>query len=69
MLERADFETRTWRNLAERMRDRIAELREMNDRPQNTELQTAIVRGRIAELKELLALPERVASSHDAGPN
>ena len=69
MLERADFETRTWRNLAERMRDRIAELREMNDRPQNTELQTAIVRGRIAELKELLALPEKVAPAHDAGPN
>jgi len=69
MLERADFETRTWERLAAHMHARIATHRESNDRPQNTELQTAIVRGRIAELKELLALPEKVAPAHDAGPN
>jgi hypothetical protein len=62
----ADFETRTWEHVRAHAEARIATLRAENDRPQNTEQQTATLRGRILELKDLLALA--TAPADDAGP-
>lgn len=66
-LDRADFNGPTWFRLETHVRARIAKLREDNDRPQNSEQQTATLRGRILELKELLALA--AAPAHEAGPD
>lgn len=65
-LARSDFNSITWMRLSARIRLRIAELHEINVRPQNTETQTATLRGRIMELKDLLAL--ETATAEDAGP-
>ncbi len=61
-MQRADFQTAVWRRLEEDMRTRLQELRELNDRQTQNELQTAATRGQIAEVKRLLAL-----SSDSAG--
>lgn len=66
-LDRRDFNGATWARLETYLRARIADLRQQNDRPQNTEQQTATLRGRILELKELLALPQ-AAPAEDASP-
>lgn len=47
---------------------RIARLRTENDSPQNTEQTTATLRGRIAELKELLRLAAKPAPAQEDGP-
>lgn len=47
--------TQLWRDLMRHVEDRIAELRQRNDADQD-ERTTAALRGRIAELKALLAL-------------
>ena len=47
--------TQLWRDLMRHVEDRIAELRQRNDADQD-ERATAALRGRIAELKALLAL-------------
>jgi hypothetical protein len=46
-----------WQRLMEHYRDRLADLRKMNDAPVDAET-TAFMRGRIAELKHLLNLNE-----------
>jgi hypothetical protein len=66
-LDRRDFNGATWARLETHLRARIADLRQQNDRPQNTEQQTDTLRGRILELKELLALPQ-AAPVEDASP-
>lgn len=66
-LDRRDFNGATWARLETHVRARIAKLREDNDRPQNSEQQTATLRGRILELKELLALP-MAAPAEEASP-
>ncbi len=59
-----DFRSDTWAALRERATRRLALMRQKNDGALNAET-TAAVRGRIAELKEFLALefsaPEDVA--------
>lgn len=50
-----DFETRTWERFAAHLTARIDALREENDQFLD-DVKTARIRGRIAELKELLAL-------------
>ena len=67
MIARHHFEGEAWREIKAEMLARLDRHRESNDRPQNTEVQTAIVRGRIQELKDLLALEPR-APAPDAGP-
>lgn len=47
-----------WRQISEYIVARIAELREQNDFPGMTEAQTGGIRGRIAELKQLLAMAQ-----------
>lgn len=48
----------TWRFIDRWSKERIDKLRRENDSPQKTEVQTAIIRGCIKELRELRALAE-----------
>ncbi|MBI4695579.1 MAG: hypothetical protein HY749_16300 [Gammaproteobacteria bacterium] len=50
-----DFDSRTWRKLREHLNARLVALRTRNDIDQPAE-KTASLRGRISQIKELLAL-------------
>lgn len=52
----ADRGTRLWHDIEEHLQRRLQALREQNDNQGMTADQTAIIRGRIAEVKSLLAL-------------
>jgi len=59
-----DFTSDTWKALVIRYESRLEDLRRKNDGDLN-EIQTAKLRGRINEIRELLALakaPEQVAN-------
>ena len=62
-----DFDSQTWKYIERWAEQRMTKFREKNDGDLNAE-QTAKVRGRIAELKELLTLakpaPALVADEH-----
>jgi hypothetical protein len=45
-----------WLRLKIHLQDRLAELRHQNDRPNLTEQQTALLRGQIYGLKDVIAL-------------
>lgn len=68
MLDRRDFETPTWERMREYVEARLVAHRRDLERPQTDDHTSRILRGRIQELKELLALPERVAPATDASP-
>jgi hypothetical protein len=55
-LNAADRETLLWRKLRKHLESELADLRERNDSIKHTEQQTAVIRGRIAQIKDLLAL-------------
>ena len=55
VLSRADRESPTWLKLKAHLETKLQSLREKNDHPQDAE-QTARLRGRIAEVKECVAL-------------
>lgn len=59
-LLRDDFQSRTWERMEAHLRERLAELREEND-TRLDDVKTATLRGRIAEIKELLALAAKPA--------
>lgn len=59
-LTHADFQTRTWENFEAELQRRLAMHREANDNRIDPE-KTATLRGRIAEIKELLALASKPA--------
>ena len=61
-----DFRTDTWRRLTKHLEDRLQALRQSNDTP-SSETATATIRGKIAMVKELLALSSDSASE-DVGP-
>ena len=54
-----DYRSETWRFVCKHIETRIEELRRKNDAAELDMQQTALVRGRIAELKLLLSLPEK----------
>ena len=58
-LRRADFDTGTWARLRLLLTARLYRLREENDAPADQD-RTAMRRGRIAEVKELLALEDEI---------
>lgn len=60
-VSREDFKTRTWAHFAALLELRLAALREENDQRLD-DVKTATIRGRIAEVKALLALPQLAAS-------
>lgn len=49
-----DFRSETWRRFMACVEAEIADLREQNDQPSLDERKTASLRGRIANMKELL---------------
>ncbi len=56
-LTSTDTASALWRSLSAHFNDRLAELRASNDAPATPE-HTAMLRGRIAELKDLLRLAD-----------
>jgi len=60
---RLDPYSDTWVFIRSRCEQRLAELRESNDNPNLGFDQTAMIRGRIAQIKEVLALPEPEVSA------
>lgn len=56
ILTRADFHSETWKKLEKILQQRLVDARSANDHPQSLE-ETAHLRGRIAELRYLLAQP------------
>lgn len=63
-LHQDDFKSPVWGRVAERLRARIEALRLQNDSNKLTEVETAAIRGGIAELKLLLNLAEQRPGSH-----
>ena len=56
LLSTTDFHSITWKKIEAAAEARLARFREMNDHPQSAE-DTALLRGRISELRWLLAQP------------
>lgn len=63
-----DFRTPVWQNVVKVVTQRIDELRTQLETLDATEQQTAIIRGRISELRALLALGEPPKNSVKAAP-
>jgi len=57
ILRPSDFQSETWRRLMAIWEARLADLRERNDNPQS-EADTALLRGRIEEVRFNLAQPK-----------
>lgn len=55
-LSDADRHAPLWLRLRAHLESRLAQLRRQNDDPQATEQKTAVLRGRIGCLKEIIAL-------------
>ena len=68
MFTREEFDSALQAKWSAHFAKRIDELRRQNDSPQNSEQTTATLRGRIAELKELLRLAEKPAPAQEDGP-
>lgn len=64
-LKRDDFQSRAWKRLTQVLQDELQRLRELNDQPSNGPDKTALIRGQIKVVKELLDLPQ--GSSGDTG--
>lgn len=56
LLTRDERDTNLWTKLMAHWSDRLASLRAQNDNSDRNEIDTAKLRGQIAELKQLLAL-------------
>ncbi len=67
MMQIADFQSSTWRRLEKYLYMRIDELRIMNDGNLSAE-KTAELRGKIAELKQILSL-SRQSEKQEAIPD
>lgn len=65
-IERDDFKTAAWAHIRSLLQDRLAALREEND-DRLDEVKTATVRGRIAEVKALLALEQHASAPASSG--
>jgi hypothetical protein len=57
-----DFQSKTWKRLTEMLEQRLEDLRESNDVPSYGPEKTALIRGQISMVKEILALGEPSAS-------
>jgi hypothetical protein len=58
---RIDAQSRTWQEIQAYLNQRLAKCREKNDSGKLDATATALLRGEIAALKDLLALPHQVA--------
>lgn len=64
-LRAEDLRSDTWRRLTQHLQDRLQELRESNDSPSCDADKTALIRGQIKAVKEILDLAASVSSSPD----
>lgn len=60
-----DFRTDTWKRLTQTLRIRLQELRESNDVPSLDADRTALIRGQIKAIKEILDLADSASLSPD----
>ena len=60
-----DFRSETWRRLTKHLQNRLQDLRESNDIPSCDADKTALIRGQIKVVKEILDLADSVSSSPD----
>lgn len=60
-----DLRSDTWRRLTQHLQDQLKELRESNDSPSHDTNKTALIRGQIKAIKEILDLTDSVSSSPD----
>lgn len=60
-----DLRSETWRRLTTHLQARLQELRESNDSPSCDADKTALIRGQIKAVKEILDLADSVSSSPD----
>jgi len=61
-LKPEDFQSQAWKRLADELNERLAALRLMNDQPTLNSEQTSLIRGKIMEIKRILALGKPSAS-------
>lgn len=61
-LNAEDFQSKTWKRLTEHLESRLEVLRESNDAPSFGPEKTALIRGQISMVKEILALSQDSAS-------
>lgn len=54
-----DFTSPTWKGIKEHLKTRLEQQRERNDSAKLDSVTTAHIRGRIAELKDLIALQDQ----------
>lgn len=64
-LRAEDLRSDTWRRLTQHLQARLQELRESNDAPSCDAEKTALIRGQIKAVKEILDLAQSVSSSPD----
>lgn len=64
-----DYDSRTHARWLALIEQRLSKHREANDNTQADDRQTAITRGRIAELKELLTLARKPAPATEQAPD
>lgn len=58
MLTDRQMQDESWIIIHAHYEKRLADLRRQNDRPELTDLETATLRGRIAEVKKLLSIAD-----------
>lgn len=68
MLTPQDFRSSTWKQLSSSLRERLQELRELNDSPSLGLERTASIRGSIEEVKRILALADAANASPAVAP-
>lgn len=61
----ADVKSKTWLKLRDWAEAEIADLRKRNDNPEHGPVKTAELRGRIAQLLEMLSLADAAGDSSD----
>lgn len=64
-LRAEDFRTETWKRLTKHLQERLQDLRESNDAPSFDAERTALIRGQIKAVKEILDLANLASSSPD----
>ena len=64
-LKREDFQSRTWKRLTTVLQSELQRLRELNDQASLGPDKTALIRGQIKVVKELLDLPQGSLGDED----
>ncbi len=63
ILRREDFRSESWKRLTKHLQERLQQLRESNDAPSFDAEKTALIRGQIKMVKEILDLQAQASSS------